>query len=202
MGASDQFPVDCDYGYEVGREGNVLRGRVESAREYFRQRAAPRRVFALVFSGRPRSDWTSIENFWHKMAVDFFTIHAKESGGIGGRKYSVVFNGPPAAQVSGFEEFDIRCEVIEAVGAAMYVYPDFSGYYPYINIPVASALDLGGSGKLFTYAGYGYRVNGTFTTIYLDEVATAGEVPNLPVPLGLHRVRVVGGAPTSIDYLI
>jgi len=52
------------------------------------------------------------------------------------------------------------------------------------------------------FGGYGYRVNGSYTQIYLDEQLTGGESPKEDVVLGLHRVRVVGGAPTSLDYLI
>jgi len=43
MGASDLFPVDPDYTVTRTKESNVLRGRVESAREFLRQKAAARR---------------------------------------------------------------------------------------------------------------------------------------------------------------
>ena len=203
MAASDTFPVDPDYGFEIGREANVLRGRVESAREFLRQQAAPRRGFALIFQRRPRADRDSIQEFWHKMAADFFTFADKDHDQpAGGRKYSVIFAGARAARVSGYETYDIRCELTEQVGAAMATYPSFDTGYASVNVLVAAAEDLGASGKLWIYAGYGYRVNGTFTTVYLDEVDTGGTNPNTIVPLGLHRVRVVGGAPSSLDFLI
>ena len=198
MAASDNFPVDPDYTVTRSKETNVLRGRVESAREYFRQKAAPRRVFALVFSRRAKTDWDAIENFRLAMLTDFFTFHDKTAG----RKYSVVFDGEPVYEESGNEEHTIRVQLAEAVGAAMQAYPDFSGPYPSVNLPAAQAQDLGASGKLWIYGGYGFRVNGSFTSIFLDESDSGGSNPNISVPLGLHRVRVVGGAPTSLDYLI
>ena len=198
MAANDTFPVDPDYTVTRSKEANVLRGRVESAREYFRQKAAPRRIFWLVFNRRAKADWDAIENFRLALLTDFFTFHDKTAG----RKYSVRFDGEPLYEESGNEEHTIRVQLIEAVGAAMQAYPDFSGAYPAANLPVSQALDLGASGKVFVYAGYGYRVNGSFTSVYLDEADTGGANPNLPVALGLHRVRVVGGAPTSLDYLL
>lgn len=198
MGASDNFPVDADYTVTRTKESNVLRGRVESAREYLRLKAAPRRHFVLLFNQRAKADWTSIENFRHKMLTDFFTFDDKTTG----RKYSVYFDGEPVYEEVGNEAFNCRAQLIEAVGAAMQLYPTFAAGNPSVNLPVASAEDLGANGKLWVYGGYGYRVNGTFTQIYLDELLTGGEAPKTDVVLGLHRVRVVGGAPTSLDYLI
>lgn len=204
MPASATFPVDADYSSGMGREGNLLRGRVESAREFRRQKAAPRRIVSLVFLRRPRADWILIENFYLQYLTDFFTWHDKSSalGAFAGRKYSMYFHAEPQVVEVGFEQYDIRVELIEAVGVAMNTYPDFAGNFPSVNILVASAVDLGGNGKLFTYAGFGYRVNGSFTQIYLDELLTGGENPKTDVVLGLHRVRVVGGTPTSLDFLI
>ncbi|HWP85953.1 MAG TPA: hypothetical protein VNN17_12225 [Terriglobia bacterium] len=198
MAASDTFPVDPDYTVTRTKESNVLRGRLESAREFFRQKAAPRRVFLLLFHRRPKADWEAIETFRLAMLTDYFTFHDKTAG----RKYSVYFDGEPLYEETGHEEHTIRAQLIEAVGAAMQEYPSFSGAYPSVHLPVSQALDLGASGKVFTYAGYGYRVNGSYAQIYLDELLTGGESPKTDVVLGLHRVRVVGGAPASLDYLI
>ena len=198
MAASDNFPVDPDYTVTRSREGNVLRGRVDSAREFFRQKAAARRVFGLVFNRRPKSDWDAIENFRLTMLTDFFTFFDKTAN----RKYSVYFDGEPAYEETSNEEHTIRVQLIEAVGVAMQTYPDFSGVYPNASLPVSAALDLGANGKVFIYSGYGYRVNGSYTSIYLDELLTGGESPKTDVVLGLHRVRVVGGSPTSLDYLL
>jgi hypothetical protein len=198
MAASETFPVDPDYTVTRTKEANVLRGRVESAREFLRQKAAPRRVFALVFQRRAKADWDAIEQFRLQMLTDFFTFHDKTAS----RKYSVRFDGEPVYEETANEEHTIRVQLIEAVGVAMQEYPSFAGGYPSLNVPVGQTVDLGASGKVFTYAGYGYRVNGSYTQIYLDELLTGGESPKTDVVLGLHRVRVVGGSPTSLDYLI
>jgi len=198
MAATDTFPIDPDYTVTRTKEANVLRGRVESAREFFRRKAAPRRVFLLLFQRRAKSDWDSIEQFRLKLTTDFFTFHDKTAD----RKYSVYFDQEPLYEEVGNEEHTIRVQLIEAVGAAMLLYPTFAAGNPFATIPVSQALDLGVDGKQFVYAGYGYRVNGTFTQIYLDDLLTGGESPKTDVVLGLHRVRVVGGAPTSVDYLI
>ncbi|OFV92047.1 MAG: hypothetical protein A3H28_05035 [Acidobacteria bacterium RIFCSPLOWO2_02_FULL_61_28] len=198
MSANDLFPVDPDYTVTRAKESNVLRGRVESAREFFRQKAAPRRVFVLVFQRRAKADWDAIEQFRLKMMTDFFTFHDKTAD----RKYSVYFDQEPVYEEVGNEEHTIRAQLIEAVGVALQQYPSFAAGNPFATIPVSQALDLGANGKQFVYAGYGYRVNGSFTQIYLDEQLTGGDNPKTDVVLGLHRVRVVGGAPTSLDYLI
>lgn len=198
MAASDLFPVDPDFTVARSSETNLLRGRVESAREFFRQKAAPRRVFGLVFQRRSKADWEAIETFRRAMMTDFFTFHDKTAG----RKYSVHFDGEPLFEETGYEEHTIRVQLIEAVGVPMQQYPDFTGAYPFATLPVAAALDLGASGKVFVYAGYGYRVNGSFSSVYLDETLTGGENPKTDVALGLHRVRIVGGSPASLDYLI
>ena len=198
MAATDIFPVDADYAVTRTKESNVLRGRVESAREFRRQKAAPRRVFVLVFDRRAKSDWDLIEEFRLKMLTDFFTLDDKTSG----RKYSVYFDTEPVYEEAGNETHNIRVQLIEAAGVAMNTYPSFAAGNPSVNIPVAQATDLGADGKQFLYPGYGYRVNGTFTSIYLDEVLTGGDNPKADVVLGLHRVRIVGGSPASLDYLI
>jgi hypothetical protein len=198
MAASDTFPVDPDYAVTRTKESNVLRGRVESAREFFRRKAASRRVFVLLFQRRAKADWDSIEQFRLKMMTDFFTFHDKTAD----RKYSVYFDQEPVYEEAGNEEHTIRVQLIEAVGVAMLLYPSFAAGNPFATIPVSQALDLGVDGKQFVCAGYGYRVNGTFSQIYLDDLLTGGENPKTDVVLGLHRVRVVGGAPTSLDYLI
>jgi len=198
MSVSDTFPVDPDYAVTRTKESNVLRGRVESAREFFRRKAAPRRVFLLLFQRRAKADWDAIEQFRLRLMTDFFTFHDKTAD----RKYSVYFDQEPVYEEVGNEEHTIRVQLIDAVGAAMLQYPSFAAGNPFATIPVSQALDLGANGKQFVCAGYGYRVNGTFTQIYLDDLLTGGENPKTDVVLGLHRVRVVGGAPTSLDYLI
>jgi hypothetical protein len=179
-------------------EANVLRGRVESAREFFRRKAAPRRVFLLLFQRRAKADWDSIEQFRLRMTADFFTFEDKTAG----RQYSVYFDQEPVYEEVGHEEHTIRVQLIEAVGAGMNLYPSFAAGNPFGSVPVSQALDLGANGKQFVYAGYGYRVNGSYSQIYLDDLLTGGESPKTDVVLGLHRVRVVGGAPTSVDFLI
>ena len=198
MAATDTFPIDPDYTVTRTAEANVLRGRVESAREFFRRKAAPRRVFLLLFQRRAKADWEAIEQFRLRMATDFFTFEDKTAS----RQYSVYFDQEPVYEEVGNEEHTIRVQLIEAVGAGMNLYPSFAAGNPFGTVPVSQALNLGGDGKQFVYAGYGYRVNGSYTAIYLDDLLTGGESPKTDVVLGLHRVRVVGGAPTSLDYLI
>jgi hypothetical protein len=132
------------------------------------------------------------------MATDFFTFHDKTAN----RQYSVFFDQEPAYEEIGHEEHTIRVQLIEAVGVAMNQYPSFAAGNPFGTMPASHALDLGPDGKQFVYAGYGYRVNGPYSQIYLDDLLTGGESPKADVVLGLHRVRVVGGAPTGVDFLI
>ena len=180
MAATDTFPVDPDYTVTRTKESNVLRGRVESAREFFRQKAPPRRVFVLLFNRRAKSDWDLIEQFRLRMMTDFFAFHDKTAA----RKYSVYFDQEPVYEETGNEEHTLRVQLIEAAGAAMAEYPSFAAGNPYATLPVSQALDLGADGKQFVYAGYGYRVNGSgWTSIYLDESLTGGENPKTDVVL-------------------
>ncbi len=198
MAATDIFPVDPDYTVARTAEANVLRGRVESAREFFRRKAAPRRVFLLLFRRRAQADWDAIERFRLRMMTDFFTFQDQTAN----RQYSVYFDQEPIYEEAGHEEHTIRVQLIEAVGVGMNQYPSFAAGNPFGTVPVSQALDLGPDGKQFVYAGYGYRVNGPYAQIYLDDLPTGGESPKTDVVLGLHRIRVVGGAPTGLDYLI
>ena len=198
MSATDLFPVDPDYSVTRTKESNVLRTRVDSAREFFRQKAAPRRIFDLVFNRRSAADWHSIENFRLAHMTDFFTFADRTAN----RSFSVFFNTEPVYEEAGNEQFNIRLQLIEAVGVAMSIYPSFAAGNPFATISAAQATGLGGNGIQFAYAGYGYRVNGSFSQIYLDDFLTGADNPKLDVVLGLHRVRIVGGAPTGLDYLI
>jgi hypothetical protein len=198
MSSTDLFPVDPDYAVTRTIETNVLRTRVDSAREFFRQKAATRRIFDLVFSRRPVEDWRSIENFRLAHMADYFTFADKTVN----RSFSVFFNTEPVYEEAGNEQFNIRLQLIEAVGASMAIFPSFAAGNPFATIFAANATDLGSNGIQFVYAGYGYRVNGSFSQVFLDDSLTAAENPKLDIALGLHRVRIVGGAPTSLDYLI
>ena len=203
MATTDIFPVDADYAVTRTKEANLLRGRVESAREFRRQKAPPRRVFVLLFHRRAKADWDLIEEFRLKMlnpaGSHFFTYADKTAG----RKYSVYFDGEPVYEEAANEVHNIRVQLIEAVGVPMNAYPSFAAGNPSVNLPVSHAADLGASGRQWLYAGYGYRLNGPFRSIFLDEVdATGSGATNTTVALGLHRVRVIGGAPASLDYLI
>lgn len=197
MGASDLFPVDPDYTVTRSLRTNVLRTKLESGREILRQKAAPQRHFTLVFSRRPKSEWMAIEQFFLRMLTDYFTFQDKTAN----RNYSVHFDGDPVYEETGFEEHTIRLQLIEAVGAGMSGYPSFSSGLPYQTLAASQAVNLGIDGLQFTYSGFGYRVNGSFAQIYLDDQLAGGENPKTDVVLGLHRVRVVGGSPTSLDYL-
>lgn len=198
MSVTDLFPVDPDYSLTRTIETNVLRTRVDSAREFFRQKSAPRRVFDLVFTRRSVQDWRSIESFRLAHMTDFFTFADKTAN----RSFSVFFNTEPVYEEAGNQQVNIRLQLIEAVGVAMSIYPSFASGNPFASISAANATYLGVNGFQFLYAGYGYRVNGSFSQIYLDDVLTGGDNPKLDVVLGLHRVRIVGGSPASLDYLI
>ena len=201
MSAADTFPVDPDYTVTRTIESNILRGRVESAREFLRQKAPPRRIFTLVFSRRGKDHWDAIEQFRLRMMTDFFTFTDKTAQ----RSYSVYFDSEPVYEEAGHEQINVRLQLIEAVGVAMATYPSFASGNPFATIPLGQATYLGSNGWQFLYAGYGYRINGSLppgTQIYLDEMLTGGESPKTDVVLGLHRVRIVGGSPSDLDYLI
>lgn len=198
MGASDIFPVDPDYTVTRSLRPSLLRLRLESGREILRQKAAPQRLFTLVFNRRPKSDWVAIEEFRLRMMTESFSFLDKTAN----RAYAVHFDEEPIYEETGFEEHTIRLQLVEAVGAGVSTYPSFAAGHPYQTIPASQATDLGVDGLLFTYSGYGYRLNGPYSQIYLDDILTGGENPKTDVVLGTHHIRVVGGPPTSLDYLL
>ena len=197
MGMNDIFPVDPDYAVTRTLQANLLRTRLESGREILRQKSAPQRLFTLIFNRRAKADWLAIEQFRLRMLTDYFTFQDKTAN----RYYSVLFAEEPIFEETGFEEHTIRLQLIEAVGAGVYGYPSFAAGNQYVAIPASQATDLGSDGLMFAYSGYGYRVNGGFSQIYLEDILTGGENPKTDVVLGLHHVRVVGGPPSSLDYL-
>lgn len=197
MGVSDIFPLDPDYTVTRTLHPNLLRTRLESGREILRQKSAPQRLFTLIFNRRGKADWQALEQFRQQMLTEYFTFQDKTAD----RNFSVHFNEEPIFEETGFEEHTIRLQLIEAVGAGVNGYPSFAAGNQYATILAAQATDLGVDGLLFTYSGYGYRVNGAFSQIYLNDILTGGENPKTDVVLGLHHIRVVGGPPNSLDYL-
>ena len=198
MSVSDVFPVSPDYTVTRTIQPNLLRARLESGRELLRQKSALQRVFTLIFNRRAKVDWEVIEQFRLQMLTDFFTFHDETVN----RNFSVHFDSEPVFEETGYEEHTIRLQLIEAVGVGVSSYPSFVNGNPYRTIPLSQASDLGGDGVQFLYTGYGYRVNGSYSQIYLDDLLTGGENPKIDVVLGLHRIRVMGGPPTSLDCLL
>jgi hypothetical protein len=201
MSTTDTFPIDADYAVTRTKESNVLRAKLDSAREYFRQKAPPRRIFTLVFNQRSAADWHTIEQFRLKLMTDFFTWTDVSEG----RSYSVYFDVEPIYEEVGNEQVNIKLQLIEAVGAAMATYPSFDAGNPFVTVPLASFVNLGSNGYQYVYAGYGYRINGDFSAEYVDEVLLGGNPnPAIAIPLGLHRLRIIPTGPgfDHIDYLV
>jgi hypothetical protein len=198
MSELDNFPLEPDY--SIVREHEVgVANLVSEDKSLVHVFTAPaRRRFSLQFTKRLKAEFDSILSFRNSHLGDFFTYHDTTLG----RKFSVYFDEEPVYRETASCRYTIDVEFLEAVNKALAEYPSFSYGHPFGTILTADAIDLGGSGKLFFYSGYGLRVQGSYTAIFIDEAATDNSSVQLVVPLGLHRVRITGGPPTSVDYLV
>ncbi len=212
MAYTDAFPLTPDYSLTRTKKANVLAGDLESGAQYYRQKGPPQRIFDLMFTRRSVADWNTLETFRLKMMADCFKFTDVSATGASGtgRIFTCYFLSEPVYEEGGNEQVNMRAQLIEAVGKALDTYPDFAHDYPSVNQLRTAAENLGGDGYQWVYAGYGFKVNGAFTTVYLDETDVAasltagtGESHYIGVPLGLHRLRVTGtDAGTTVDHLI
>lgn len=184
MAATDILPLDPDYAVVRAVRTNVIESRSDGGKVYRRIKAAPQRIFVLTWVRRPLADLRSLENFHRNRQDDFFTFDDK----VVTRQYSVFAAGEPQFEEVGNEQHNCRWELVEAIGKPMSSYPSAP-----LGDNVSSSAQLLSTGKLITYAGYGFTASYTgVTDVLLDGVSLGAPVSPLnkyDVPLNLHRVE-------------
>jgi hypothetical protein len=200
MGSGDVFPVTPDYAItEQYREG-VLRSRSLGGTDFQRAVAPAQRQFRCVFNGRGTTDKNSLLNWYREFEASYFVLEIPTYNvstlTYVTRHFPVIFGGPPRFEWIAHEQYNMECELIEAVGCAL-----TSGDYPDPTAGQPTATVAGvvtGSDKVFIYSGYGFTYTGA-GTLALD--GTTVTSPKYDVPLGLHRLYVTGGSGT-LEVLI
>ncbi len=196
MAAGDILSVDPDYAVVRGVRTNVLESRSDGGKVYRRIKAAPQRLFVLTWVRRPLADMQSLEQWHRKFQDDFFTFDDK----VAGRKYSVFPAGEPSFEEVGNEQHNCRWELIEAIGKPLNTNPSAP-----LGQNIASSAQSVGTGKLITYAGYGFTATYSgVTDILVDGVsigAPASPLNKFDLALGLHRVefRPAGASITNFQ---
>lgn len=187
MAATDIFPLDPDYTLAQPWSEGIIRGVADSGRQLARLKRAPQRLFRLVLRQRPTREKLQVEDWYRRFERDFFTWrHAvwqvKPDGSYLERYFAVEFVAPPQIELVGNEAYDLEVTVLEAVGRALFAYPDPVAGHPSVFLEdaalsktqgswsdVASASSHGGAHKqnantnttdfaLWVYAGYGFRL--------------------------------------------
>ncbi|MFQ5817980.1 MAG: hypothetical protein ACE5H2_08505 [Terriglobia bacterium] len=187
MAATDLFPLEADYALAQPWSAGIVRAVAESGRQLARLKRAPQRVFRLVFRQRPTSEKLQLEDWYRRFERDFFNWrHAvwqvKPDGSYLERYFAVEFAGPPQIELVANEAHDMEVALVEAVGRALFAYPDPAMGHPAAFQEedatsktqgtwslVADATAHGGNEKqntnlnttdfaLWVYAGYGFRL--------------------------------------------
>ncbi len=192
MAATDTLPIDPDYAVARAVQTGVIESLSDGGKLYRRIQRAPRRVFVLTWARRAKADFESLEQFQRKRQDDFFTFDDKEAV----RKFSVFPSGELQSEQVGNEQYNIRWELIEAIGQPMLLYPTAP-----LGDNIASSAQTLSTGKLITYAGYGFTVTfgAGLTALLIDGVsqgAPASPYSNYTQALNLHRVEL---RPNSIS---
>ena len=195
MAATDILPVDPDYAIGRAVRTNVIESRSDGGKLYRRITAAPQRIFVLTWVRRSLADTQSLENFHRNRQDDFFTFDDK----VAGRQFSVFAAGEPTFEEVGNEQYNCRWELIEAVGKPMNTFPSAP-----LGDDVSSSARLLPTGKLITYAGYGFTATYSgVTAILLDGAslgAPASPLNKFDVPLNLHRVEFQPSSCTITNF--
>ena len=196
MGATDNFPIDPDYPIQETIDDGVLRSRSIGRKEFARKVAPSQRVFRLQFSARSNADKLALMGWYREFETTWFTFtfpdYAVTGGGVySDRVFPVKFSGPPQCEWIGNDQWNMSCDLIEAVGCALSSgdYPDPADGNPTATIPGTVI----SSDKVFVYSGYGFAYTGS-GSLALDGASVTS--PKLDVTLGLHRLYVTGGSGT------
>ena len=202
MGSADKLPIDPDYPISESYDDGMLRSRSLGGTPFLRRVAPARRSFHLIFSSRPTSDKQSLMSFYRETENTYFVleipVYIVSEGAYVTRCFPVHWVSAPKCDLSGYEQWFIESDVIEAPGCALATndYPD-----PDDGHPTATIIGtVSGADKIFIYSGYGFTYTGT-GTLALDGVSVTS--PKLNVPLGLHRLVVVGyGGAATLEAVI
>lgn len=189
MAATDIFPLDPDYALAQPWASGIIEAAALSGRRLARQSVRPaRRMFTLGFRQRSTKDRLLLEDWFRRFERDFFNLQHKVwalapgGGSYLERYFAAEFAGPPRIELVSNDAYDMEVTLVEAVGRALYAYPDPEAGHPSAFqeetdagktqgtwTAAADATAHGGNEKsnlntnttdyvLWVYAGYGFRL--------------------------------------------
>lgn len=188
MAASDIFPLEPDYAIVQPWQSGIIEQQALSGRRLARQAVfPPRKSFQLGFRQRPTSQKLRLEDWYRRFERDFFAWQHKvwvvnEIGNYVERYFAVEFAAPPMIELVSNEAYDMQLTLVEAVGRALFAYPDPIAGHPSAFVEesdlsktqgtwttTADATAHAGNEKsnvntnttdfaLWVYAGYGFRL--------------------------------------------
>lgn len=189
MAASDIFALDPDYALAQPWASGIIEAAALSGRRLARQSVRPaRRMFTLGFRQRSTSQKHELEEWFRRFERDFFNFQHKVWALSGDEKsyleryFAVEFASPPRIELVANDAYDMEVTLVEAVGRALYAYPDPEAGHPSAFqeetdasktqgtwTSAADATAHGGNEKsnvntnttdyvLWVYAGYGFRL--------------------------------------------
>lgn len=209
MPETDVFPLSPDYTIPEQWDEGVLRSRTMGRKDHQRLVAPPQRLFRLFFRERPTTEKETLLTWYRKFEHTWFRFdyatYLVESGSYLSRSFPVIWGAAPRMELISNEAWDMEVELVEAVERALPVanYPTFTAGHPYAAV---TEYRDSGSDRYILYGGYGFRtVSAGSATIELDGVSLGtAPITKTDVPLGLHQVKVVGGAggSASLEVLI
>lgn len=129
MAETDIFPLEPDYALSQPWSEGIVRAVADSGRQLARLKRAPQRLFRLLLRRRPTSEKLQLEDWYRRFERDFFNWrHAvwqtKPDGTYLDRYFGVEFAGPPEIALIANEAYDMEVSLVEAIGRALYAYPD------------------------------------------------------------------------------
>jgi hypothetical protein len=183
MAETDTIPVDPDYAVARPMRSNVLRTRAAGGKEYRRIQAVPQKGFVLTWVRRSLADMQSLRDFFLKFGQDdFFDFDDK----VEVRRYSCFAESDFESEEVGNEQHNCRIQILEAIGQNMNIYPSLP-----LGANISSKFQDVGTGKLITYAGYGFIITAAGATdMLLDGVSVGVVATKYNVAPNLHRFEV------------
>ncbi|MFQ5927409.1 MAG: hypothetical protein ACE5MH_08250, partial [Terriglobia bacterium] len=130
MAETNLFPLEPDFALAQPWSAGIVEAAAASGRRLARQAVVPaRKLFRLIFRQRPTSEKLQLEDWYRRFDKDFFSWrHAvwqvKADGSYLDRYFAVEFAGPPQVELVANEAYDMEVALLEAVGQALFSYPN------------------------------------------------------------------------------
>lgn len=130
MPETDIFPLAPDYPVSRRLLTGVLESVAESGRRFARLKRAPRLRHELELRARSTKEKLQLEEWYRRFEKSWFGFHDPvfavnpDSGAYLERYFSVEFAAQPEYELVAHEAWNLRVDLVDRVGAALFQYPD------------------------------------------------------------------------------